>query len=1010
MLGPLQVEVDGEPASLGGPGQRRLLSALLAAGGQPMPDTSLAELVWGADAPPVINGALQVSVSRLRSALGPKARDRLARTALGYRFAVAAEQTDAGRFTQLVSEGDRLRSAGDPAGAVRAYREALPLWRGEPWSELGASTATEGPRAKLAELREVAVEELQAARLATGDTAGAVAALTEAVAASPYRERRWELLILGLYRAGRQGHALAELRRVRELLADELGVDPGPGLRELERRLLNHDPRLLIVESPAPSAPVAPEAADRSPVLASPPEPARGHRPLTRPLSSFIGRQADLDIVAEALREHRLVSLIGPAGVGKTRLAVEHALTTPRSIPVWLSDVPNAGALVPTLAEALGVRQSTEEPAPPLHDALREQPTLVVLDNCEHLTGPVAELVIGLLRDCPELRILATSREPLGVDGECTVPVAPLDVDGPAVTLLLDRVRAGRPGWRPSATELTDARRICTALDGLPLAIELAAARERALGLAELATHLSERDDVLGTPPRGSLSPHATLHSAIAWSVGLLTPADRALLLRLWPFEGGFEWPAADAVQPTGTIGQPVLATLASLVDRSVVQADLGATPTRYRLLFTVRGYCRQADPDPAASREAHARWVRRFVHEQIAHITGPKASSAYRALAAELPNIRAGIQHDLANRPVDALRTAAALEWVWVAAGVPAEGLALIRDAMAKVPDAPPSERVKGLLAQSIVTFHSSQAESTIRFADEALALIGTDRDGHPMLAKAMLCRAAGTVLAGEPEAALRDAGRLAVLAARDGQPDWLRGVAWMALGAATLLGGDRVKGEQMLLRARRTAARCGHQWTEGTVSLMLAWNLIRPDDTEHERSVHWPRGMRALCALQHALEVFTELHNVSDALGVLYAGAYALALAGRPADGVRLRAAVVTHAARRGAGYRRFVHLAGPGFERHLDDALSPDERAAAEKAGAEADWAEMLELFQAGLPEDTKPLALTAAQTGPAAAAMSSALRMRSARAVSRPSGVTPATPAMSSIRPMPPAAPQ
>jgi DNA-binding SARP family transcriptional activator len=228
VLGPLEIEVDGGQVDLGGPLPRRLLSALLAAEGKPVADATLAEMVWESEPPAVLSSALQVTVSRLRSALGPTGRESLARSSAGYVFAVEPERTDAGQFVAMVAAGGQLLSAGDAARAAHAYGSALALWRGEPWSELGSTPVTTGARARLRELREIALEELQAARLASGDAAGAVAALSEAVAASPYRERRWELLVLGLYRCGRQGHALAELRRVRELLAEELGVDPGP--------------------------------------------------------------------------------------------------------------------------------------------------------------------------------------------------------------------------------------------------------------------------------------------------------------------------------------------------------------------------------------------------------------------------------------------------------------------------------------------------------------------------------------------------------------------------------------------------------------------------------------------------------------------------------------------------------------------------------------------------------------------------------------------------------------
>jgi predicted ATPase len=241
--------------------------------------------------------------------------------------------------------------------------------------------------------------------------------------------------------------------------------------------------------------------------------------------------------------------------------------------------------------------------------ALAGRRGVLVLDNCEHLVDLVAETVIELLESCPELRVLTTSREPLGVDGETVVAVQPLPLlahdgaDGPAVALLLDRVRAVRPGWEPSTPELLAARQVCATLDGLPLALELAAARARVLGLAEIAERLDDRFAVLGPVPKGSLSPHASLRAALGWSVAQLPEPDRALLLRLWPFEDGFTLAAAEAVRPTGA---PVIDSLSSLVTRSVVIADTTSCPTRYHLLETWRAYCRENDPTPEETMRVH--------------------------------------------------------------------------------------------------------------------------------------------------------------------------------------------------------------------------------------------------------------------------------------------------------------------------------------------------------------------------------------------------------------------
>jgi predicted ATPase/DNA-binding SARP family transcriptional activator len=974
VLGPLEIEVDGGQVDLGGPLPRRLMSALLAAEGKPVADATLAEMVWESEPPAVLSSALQVTVSRLRSALGPTGRESLARSSAGYVFAVEPERTDAGQFVAMVAAGGQLLSAGHAPRAAHTYGSALALWRGEPWSELGSTPVTTGARARLRELREIALEELQAARLASGDAAGAVAALSEAVAAAPYRERRWELLVLGLYRCGRQGHALAELRRVRELLAEELGVDPGPALRALELQLLNHDPRLLIVDSPAPPAglipadptstePTGADADHRASASGERPSPlalapsglaarAKVTRPVARPLSSFIGRQTELALLAGPLATRRLVSLLGPAGVGKTRLAMEHLAGSASQTDAWLvrlSEVATPHGVALSVASALGVARPAGDPVPAIERALADAPGLLVLDNCEHLVGAVGELAMALLASCPRLRILITSREPLGVDGEHIVAVRPLavtgenDVDGAAVALLLDRVGASRPGWRPSPSELASARQICRALDGLPLAIELAASRERAFGLAGVASHLRDRFAVLGATPRGSLTPHATLRAAIEWSVDLLPSADRAMLLRLWPFEGGFSWQAAEAVQPPGAVGRPVLATLASLVDRSMVMADTATAPARYRLLETVRDYCRAADPDPSATRAAHAAWTRSFVADRVALTTGPEAGQAFRSLTAELPNIRSGIAHDLDHHPVAALRTSAALEWLWSAAGSLAEGSRLIQDALRACPSAGPADRVNGLLALAIVTFHAGDPGETIRLADEAIAMLARSPDGrHPLLLKALRYRAAGTVQLADVASAGATAERLTTELDRLPTPAWVHAATGLAVGAAQLMAGRRAEGEASLVAARDLSYRCGYLWGQGTGELLLAWNLLS------DREVAERTAAQALRSLQRALAAFTEQSNGTDLLSVLYAGAHALPYLDRATDAIRLRAAVVEHAERFGADHRRYVHLAGAGFETRLDQAVSPDERAGAERDGRALSWPAMLQLF--------------------------------------------------------------
>lgn len=943
VLGPVTVEIEGRPAALGGPQPRRLIGALLSSDGAPVPVAVLLDLLWGADHPADAAGALQVLISRLRSAVGSRGRELITRAGAGYQFAVPLDATDHGRLAALVEEGGRQLEHGDAAKAADAYESALLLWRGEPWQELGDELIVAGLRARLVELREVALEELQAARLELRESAAAVAALSEAVVYAPYRERRWELLALGLYRGGRQAQALAELQRFRKIMVDELGVEPSAALRALEQRMLVQDPSLLA-------------AGMSTPRVASLPEPARsGHhrdRPpeaISRPLSSFVGRTEQLDLLERLLREQRLVSVVGPAGVGKTRLALEHAAraASPASATsasaasaadgeVWLArlaDVRDGQSVAATLADSIGLVQLAGDPVAVMCRALAGRPGLLVLDNCEHLLDAVGELVLPLLRGCPELRVLATSRAPLRVDGEYVVPLAPLPTyredgrDGAAVELLSHRVHQHRADWQPSPGELAAARHICTLLDGLPLALELAAARERAFGLDNIATHLRSRLDVLGTVPRGTVNPHASLQAAIAWSIDQLDVGERALVLGLWPFEGGFTWQAAQAVHPAPDPARPVLPALAMLLDRSVISTDSGPDAVRHRMLETIRKHCRELDPDPARTEEAHARWVRALVDEQTALLEGPDGPTALATLRVELPNIQAAINHDLEHAPSAALTMASRLELAWVLLGKVADGVRLTTAALAACPTARPAERAAGLLALSFARTHSGAAGEAIRLADAALELLGEPDD--PVTAglyiRALHFRGAAAMEVGDAVRA-RDA-LTRVDRALEGTtgPPWMAALIGVGEGMVRIMEGRCGDATAVLGQARRDAHDCGSLWTEGLANWLLALSLLRAGAGRSS-------ALASLALLNQALEVFQRQGNVCDLLAVLRHSCYPLAVLGRPGVAATLLRGVTRYAARTGTDARRYAHLAGPTAEAEMGALLAAPEEASA------------------------------------------------------------------------------
>jgi predicted ATPase/DNA-binding SARP family transcriptional activator len=940
VLGATEVEADGVRLELGGPFPRRLLTALIAAQGQLVPDERLAEAVWGADAPVPAAAVLRVHVSRLRRALGNGRRELLERQSLGYRLRLSPDATDAERFARSVEQGRKLLADGDAASALRVLTEALTLWRGEPYADLPASPVVEAARGRLEELREVAVDERLAARLATGEAALAVSELGAAVQASPYRERRWALLILGLYRTGRQADALATLRRVRALLAEELGIDPGAELQELERRVLGQDPYLMLPEMAEPQRQ----------------EPGR-------PLSSFLGRDGELRSVAEALAQRRLVTVVGPAGVGKTRLIVEYG-TDYRA--QWsggdgpwlarLADVAQPEVLAQAVADAIGLAEVTGDPRATLIRALAARPGLLMLDNCEHLVDVVAELAIELLGGCPGLRILATSREPLGVDGEAIVPLHPLPLeaedgsDGPAVTLLLDRVRAVRAGWTPTAEESAKARQICAALDGLPLALELAAARARVLGLAEIAERLDDRFSVLGAVPRGSLTAHATLHAAIEWSVEQLPDPERALLFRLWPFEGGFSLEAAEAVRPSDA---SMIESMSTLVARSVVIADTTMEPTRYRLLETLRAYCREHDPDPTTTQEAHARWARELVARYLGELNVPRDAHVPRMLRRELPNLRAGIRHDLAAHPEAALRTVGPLDRFWINGGHLDEGRQLLDAALRAAPGASSLHRGRASLAlASLSALTGDFAAAGHHYAEAiALATASNDHDHRLLHGRVLFQSALGAIIYQAADPAM-DAAERAIDVGEEVGDDWMIASGQTMLGAALVLQGRPEDGQAMLTKAAELAERGGIIWTAGCAQLFLGWAILRKESASRDPEGH---ALEALVALCRALTWFQQLEDDTFSLTALNTGATAMAVAGQSVEAARLRAAVHHHSARLGMPEDYLRRLGAMMSELPPVQALSPADQARAEADGAQLTWSAMLDL----LPASTRTL---------------------------------------------------
>lgn len=550
VLGPVAATRGGREVALGGRRQRMVLAALVAARGRVLPADRLRELVWGDGDRTASRATLHGYVAGLRRALEPdrpaRAGGILVREGPGYALRLPAGHVDAERFAATVAHAGALLETGRAVQAVSTLESGLALWRGPAYAGLGSAPFALPEIARLDGLRATAVELRLAALIDLGRHDAVLGDLSALVIAHPLRERASELLALALHRAGRPGDALAVIRRARATLSERLGIDPGPGLRRVESAVLDG--------TPVATRPVA-------------------VRTVPAPASSFVGRAAELAGLGAALAAYRLVTLTGPAGVGKSRLAREAARRRADPDGPWLVELAGAGDPAGVVADALGLPPGTPDQ---LATLLAPRETLLVLDDADHLLAGVVPLVGTLLSRCPRLRILVTSREALDVPEEHLFGVAPLPVPD-AVALLAERMRAVAPA---AVADPTLAARVCAELDCLPLAIELAAGQCRALSLAEVAEGLADRFGLLAAGPHRP-ERHRTLAGAIARSYRTLDGPERALLHRLSALDRGFD---LDDVRRLGGT-----AAFAGLVRKSLV-AD-GGGPHRFRLLRTVREY-----------------------------------------------------------------------------------------------------------------------------------------------------------------------------------------------------------------------------------------------------------------------------------------------------------------------------------------------------------------------------------------------------------------------------------
>jgi predicted ATPase/DNA-binding SARP family transcriptional activator len=675
-FGEFEAVEGGVPVPVRGAKQRTVLALLALHRGQPVSADRLIDALWGDGqvANPV--NALQAQIGQLRRTLGATA---ILTSDAGYALDIGPDDVDAARFEQLVAKGRRLLEEGETAPASTTLSEALQLRRGEPLTEFAYAGFADAERAHLADLTLVAIETRAEADLALGRHGELVGELEALCRAHPLRERLWELLMLALYRAGRQAEALRAYTEARDRLVGELGIDPGPALRELEARILAQDPSLA--------------AAGPAGLAVVPAPMATGN--LREPLSSFVGRSAELEELSEAVRSSRLVTLIGPGGVGKTRLAVEAAATLRQEHRdgAWLvefASVTEPDGVAPAVAGALGAATAglvgPPSPASTVELVVRYlagRSLLVVFDNCEHVIGQAAALAETLAGTVPGLRLIATSREPLGIPGEVLVPVGPLALPA-AVELFVDRARAVRPGFTADGHTRPVIDDICRRLDGLPLAVELAAARLRSLTLATLAERLDDRFRLLTVGARTALPRQQTLRAVVDWSYDLLFEDERRLFARLSVFVGGCDLDAAEAVCADGQVpAGEVLDVLSRLVDKSLVAAP----DARFTQLQTLWQYGRDrldesGEADAMCAR--HAAYYRQMAEEAHEGLRGATGPMWRERLTSELGNLRAALDWFIARGDADAaLSLASGMAWLWYINSDFVEGERWLSDAL---------------------------------------------------------------------------------------------------------------------------------------------------------------------------------------------------------------------------------------------------------------------------------------------------------------------------------------
>lgn len=741
LLGPLEACLDGQELRLGGPVQRCLLAIQCLHVGQVVPADRLIEDLWGDERPSHAKKALQVQVFRLRQALEPgRPPDRpsvLLTQPPGYLLQVPAEQIDIWRFEQLAASGRRALERGEFEVASNRLRDALALWRTTALADFAYEQFAQATITRLEELRASVQEDRVEAQLGLGRHSEVVSDLRSLVRVHPLRERLWQQLMVALYRSGQHAAAIRAYQDLRHILGVELGLEPSPGLARLEEAILLHKPE-LDWNAQARSSPA---------LEISAPETGLGARLSdTAPLSSFVGREKELAKLAELLQGTRLLTLVGAGGCGKTRIALElascHAAANLGPVHVVeLASVEQTASVLGALAGAMGTR---EQPGRDLIDTAVDRlgvpGTLLVVDNCEHLLTDVAMLAERLLRRCPALTIVATSRSPLRAAAETTwrVPsMATPEADEigevsdlvafEAIRLFVERAVAVQPDFVLSRHNAAAVVMLCRRLDGMPLAIELAAARVGGLSVGDIADRLDDRFRLLVGGSPNAAPRQQTLRAAIDWSYRLLSREERELFAALSVFAGRFTLEGAEAVGAGGNLGC-VATLLHALVEKSLVLAEVRKTRFDYRLLETVRQYASERLHESGAVDGTCARHAAHYLalaEDAEEGLRGRDAGWWRSRLDADLDNMRAAFAWFGAHGGAEAaLRMVTAVWQYFYLKGQYALGKSWLLEAMLWAPDAAPAVRARANYGAGALSLFHCEYENSTTFCQEALRL----------------------------------------------------------------------------------------------------------------------------------------------------------------------------------------------------------------------------------------------------------------------------------------------